>query len=1039
MRKALKLFTFVAFTFLLFLVVAATAFYHLIRVGEFRRFLVSEIEQNTELKVRLGEADLEIGRILGIGFRDVAISEPDGTQPAITAERITARVALLPLLQRRIIFYEILLQKPTAHMARDKEGTVPLLDRLFNLPLLKRNETQFGIDLRALKIVGGAVDFQDHFIEGPPATTRLRDVELKLERMRGQALREFFQRLVRGRPKQPQGPALEFDLNTSVERDGQETHLHAVGTMVFPSDKLEFQKAWWNVKTQVTAMPVPMLQAFAGARLPLKSVNGSLDSRLQMEGNPNERLHLQGELAFKGLAVDAPEIFSVPLHPGAGRLDMDVNWQPQQWEISRLELRSNEVTFALRGGLRQTPNHENHLQLNMTAASLPVATIKKYLPTELLAWPPLASVAAALREGELELNKAGVNATLAELSRMAKTGFDERVWFDGELHNVGLNLTGGYLPVRKVQGRITLERGLLLFRNLNGDYGQSHFTDIDGSYRLSEAGRDALQFRVRGEMDLTELHEQLKQGILSAQLAKMASSIQEVGIREVGGKGKLDVAVTKAVEAAPQVEGNIVLDGARLQFDGFSLSEIKGDVDFTPTGIKTEKMRALISGSPIQIQLTLKDYGADNGSFDLAADSTGIRAGIVTRLLLDSGSLKDPGIVRGSVHYQGPIASKEGRKFTGSLDLTNVQLRAKPLLQPFRELNGRIRIDEAGVDFQNMRGLLAGAPASFNGRWRYAQKPQLLFDFAAPNLDVIYLLSQIDPEATDFYANLEAQGKMTIAKGQIKGFEFSDFSSAVGIDHRVWRFSNPTMRSAGGSVQGEATIVDKPGMPHFSLGPKIQDVPVQSFLRWFDIVNSEIMGKVNFTGHVDTMGDNGTERKKNLNGAFALRIEDGTIHRLRVVVQLLNLLDLSRWFTFKLPDLNKEGIRFRRISGDFKVTKGVYATENLLVDSDDLRMTGSGKIDVPGDEIDFVVAVRPFAGIDTGLNYIPLIGTGIAAIKNSFLVASFHIKGSIEDPTITPAPLGTLSEWFWGVLGIPKKIISLPGAENQAPSNTPPK
>ena len=88
-------------------------------------------------------------------------------------------------------------------------------------------------------------------------------------------------------------------------------------------------------------------------------------------------------------------------------------------------------------------------------------------------------------------------------------------------------------------------------------------------------------------------------------------------------------------------------------------------------------------------------------------------------------------------------------------------------------------------------------------------------------------------------------------------------------------------------------------------------------------------------------------------------------------------------------------------------------------------MTGTGKIDVPKDEIEFLVAVRPFAGIDSVIHHIPLLGRGIAAIKNSFLVASFNIKGSIEDPTITPAPLGTLSEWFWGVLGIPKNIIGL--------------
>jgi uncharacterized protein YhdP len=1023
MKKAFKLLAFAAFTFLLFLVVSAAAFYHLISVGEFRRFLISEIEQNTELKVGLGEAELQMGRILGIAFRDVAISEPDAPQPAITAERITARVALLPLFRRRIVFYEVYLQKPIARVERNKEGKLPLIDRLLNLSFLKSDDAQFGFDLRQIKIVGGEIDLQDHFREGPPVTTYLRELDLKVGRIRGKALREFFQKVVRAKRGQLHGTALQFDLNTGVARDGQATRLRAQGTMVFPGDKLEIEKAWWNAKMQVTGMPAPMVQSFAAGRLPVQSARGSMDSSMQVEGNPNERLHLQGEIVFKEVSVDAPEVFPAPLDPGDGRIAFEFYWQPKQWEFPRFELRSKDLKLALRAIVRAAGDRGNHLQLSLTSAPLPILIIRKYLPTKWLAWPQLDGL--VFQEGELQIVKAGVNADLSELSGMVKTGFDERIWFDGEVRHLGMSLAAGYLPLRRVQGRIALEKGVLSFKSLSGDYGQSHFTNVDGSYRFSPAGRSVLEVRARGEVDLAELREQAKQGVLAAQLAKVASSVQEIG-----GKGRLDVAVTKAAEAAPQVEGAIVLDGAHLQLEGVSLSEIRGELAVTPAEIKAERVRALIAGSPVQMQLTLKDYAADNGSFDFAADSTGIRAGIVTRLLLDSGSLQDPGIVRGSIHYQGPLASREGRKFTGNLDLTNVQLMPRPLLQPLRELNGKIKIDEAGIDFQNLKGLLVGSPASFNGRWRFAQKPQLLFDFAAPNLDVIYLLSQIDPEATDFYANLEAEGKMTIAKGRIKGFEFSDFNSAVGIYHRVWRFSNPTMQSAGGSVQGEATIVDKPDLLSFSLEPKIQGVPVPSFLRWFDISNSEITGKVNLTGHVDTMGKSGTERKKNLNGTFNLKIEDGTIRRLRVVVQLLNLLDLSRWFTFRLPDLNKEGIRFRRISGDFKVTKGVYATENLLVDSDDLRITGSGKIDVPGDEIDFVVAVRPFAGIDTGLNYIPLIGTGIAAIKNSFLVASFNIKGSIEDPTITPAPLGTLSEWFWGVLGIPKKIISFPGAEN---------
>jgi uncharacterized protein YhdP len=211
--------------------------------------------------------------------------------------------------------------------------------------------------------------------------------------------------------------------------------------------------------------------------------------------------------------------------------------------------------------------------------------------------------------------------------------------------------------------------------------------------------------------------------------------------------------------------------------------------------------------------------------------------------------------------------------------------------------------------------------------------------------------------------------------------------------------------------------------------PKIQAVPIQVFLKWFDIANTEMTGRVNLTGKIETIGKNDRERKRNLNGAFNLRIEDGTINRMRIVVQILNLLDLSRWFTLQLPDLTKQGIRFRTITGDFKVNQGIYVTENLVVDSNDLRMTGVGKIDVPKDELDFVIAVRPFAGIDTALNYIPLLGRSVAAIKNSFLVASFNLKGPIDNPTITPAPLGTLAEWFWGVLGIPKGIIGLSEGE----------
>ena len=302
----------------------------------------------------------------------------------------------------------------------------------------------------------------------------------------------------------------------------------------------------------------------------------------------------------------------------------------------------------------------------------------------------------------------------------------------------------------------------------------------------------------------------------------------------------------------------------------------------------------------------------------------------------------------------------------------------------------------------------------------------------------MFPISQIDEESGDWYDHLQAEGKINIAKGKYEGFEFTGLKSDLRLDRRVWHLSNFAAQSTGGTVNGVGTITDKPDMLGFSVEPTVEKVPVKGFLSWFDIGTTEITGKVNLSGKLESVGKTGIERKKNLGGAFRLRIEDGTVRRMRLGQGFPGLLrdpdDLSRWFTLQMPDINKEGIHFRAITGDFKVAAGVYSTDNLLVDSSDLRMTGAGTIDVPNDNINFVVAVRPFPGIDTAINFIPLIGRGIAAIKNSFLVASFSIRGSIGDPTITPAPLSTLSEVFFGVLGIPKKMIGLSGDKPPEPT-----
>ena len=1021
MRKILKLLAFSAFTVVLFLIVLALAFYHLVHVGEFRRFIVAEVEQHTGLKIDLGEAQLEIGRILGIAFHNVALSETDAGLPAITVQRLTARVALLPLFERKLIFDEIRLQRPVAHLLRDRDGRIPLLEKLLNLPFLKHQNADFSMDLRAIRIKQGQFELITPAADGAKSALRLRDTDADIFRIRAEPVRQLMAALMKTQRGEPPGPALEFSLTGAVERDGEQTRLKADGKMFFAASGVELDKAWWNADVQLVDVPAGFLQQLAGPDFGIKSLGGHVAQRLHVVGNAAQRTQVRGDIEFRQLVVEAPGAFANPLRLGDGRSEFTLDCRPERCEITRLFFRSKEAQFSLQGTVREPHGKDPQYQLILSGLTAPLRVVRDFLPLPLVNSPELERWAALFQEGEVRVTRAGINASLSQIRRMAQSGFDDHVWFDAQLRGAaGTPRFEGALPFSDLDAQLGLNAGLFTIRNLKARYGESRITNLDGTIAgpLTSPGR--FEVRARGDLDLAELQQQLKLGSMPAQFNRLAAFAQQVA-----GNGRIDMTLRRRGDAPLEWEGALALENARLRLGGFALSEIRGNLSFTPREIKGEKIRAVLAAAPLQLQLTLKDYTGAGGTFDLAVDSTGIKAGVVSQLLLSTGSLEDPGIVRGSVRYHGALEASDGRSLTGNLDLANVQIAVRPLLQPLRDLNGRVKIDEDGIDFQNMRGLISGLPASFSGRWRYGQKPQLLFDFAAPRLDINYLLSQIDTESSEFYGNLQAVGKITLGSGRLRGFEFADFRSDVVIDRRVWRFTNPTMRSAGGFIRGTASLTDKPDFLEFTVAPTVQGVPVQSFLNWFEMSTGEMTGKVNFTGNVESSGKNGPERKRNLQGAFSLTIEDGTLHRLRIIVQILNLLDLSRWFTFKMPDLGKQGIRFRKITGDFTITNGVYATQNLIVDSDDLRMTGEGRIDVPNDDIDFLVAVRPFAGIDTVISYIPLIGRSIAAIKNSFLVASFKIKGPIDNPAITPAPLSTLSEVVLGVLGIPRNIIGV--------------
>lgn len=1025
MTKIFKIVSLVGITLVLFFGVVTLAFYHLIQAGELRRFLISEVERQTQLKVTVGEAELEMGRVVGISFQDFVLFEPGHTSPAIKAQKVLIRVALLPLLERRVVFYELRFYRPTLQVARDERGKISLLDLVVNLPFLKQEELQFTFDLREIKVEKGQVTFLDRREEGGPSVTTFREIDLNLRRVLAKALpqsegRGPIQAATRGEAEQ----ALEFGLKTAIERDGKSAGLTSKGKVLFPQGEFQLRQAWFDADIHAEAFPASLFWDYYGHFLPVKAVHGTLDSRLRWQGSLAQRVHLKGEIGFKRLEVDAPDIFSSVVAPGDGRLDLEVERVPQEIRFPRLDLRSKEITFSAQGSLRSLGEKDPYLEVHLTTPFVPLLTGRRYIPLGILKSPKWEYLVRAVNQGELRLIKAGIAGRLSEIRRLFEPGFENHIWLDAEVREAGGNLTGDrYLPVRGVSGRVVLEKGILYYKGLKGTYGLSRLAEIEGSHKGVLSGRGHLELRVRGEMDLGELREQLTLDLFSSHVPKITARLQELS-----GIGKFGIFLRKEFGSSYHFEGQLSLENARLRIGDLSLTQVKGDLFFSPEEIRLERVTALLADSPLRVRGTISYYLSERSSFDVAVDSSGVKAGVVTRLLLSLGSPQDPGTVRGTIRYRGSLTSSEERNLSGSLELIGVQLPLKLFSQPLREMTGRVRFDGKGIDFQGIKGQVLGSGFDFSGQWRYSEKPQLTFTFISPEMNLGRLFSQNNLGSDDWFDRLQAKGRISIHKGSFEGFDFSDLRTDLLLDKRLWRLDNFSARSLGGTVQGSAYFYDYPEGFRFSIEPKVQGVPMPGFLGWFDMGTSEITGKVNLTGKLESSGATRAERKRNLTGNFQLEIKDGVAKRLRLLVRILNLMDLTRWFSFEVPDLNQKGIRFRSVTGDFNVTKGVYSTENFLVDSDDIWITGAGQYDGPSDVIDAVVALRPFPRVNSVVSYIPLIGPGIAGIKDTIMVASFRVQGPVGDATITPAPLSTLSEFFFSALKIPQKLIPIPGA-----------
>jgi uncharacterized protein YhdP len=290
----------------------------------------------------------------------------------------------------------------------------------------------------------------------------------------------------------------------------------------------------------------------------------------------------------------------------------------------------------------------------------------------------------------------------------------------------------------------------------------------------------------------------------------------------------------------------------------------------------------------------------------------------------------------------------------------------------------------------------------------------------------------------DWLSTWSVDGRVEIAQGSYKGLPFGGLKLGIKtVDERL--VLQPLQFEAlGGDVWGEAWIEPTERGIRFETKPRLSNMEAKSFLGAILQKGKEDETVISGRVHVSKVelrgeGDQFSEIKETLNGSLKFELEGGAIERANILSKIFSLLNITQYFKGRLPDLKTRGLPFYRILADVHVENGVASTDDLLVDSEAMRITAFGKVDLVRNLIDARIGVHPLITVDAVLSNVPVAGYILTGKDKAFVSFVYEVSGSLDHPKIEAIPVKSLGERF---LGIIQRILETPARPFQKPSSS---
>ncbi len=992
-------------------------------------------------------------------FKKIMIMEKDGSAPFLTAEKLTFRIALLPLLDKQLVLRGISLEKPSVVLTRDSGGVFNISD------LLEEKGGEAPLQISGIRVRDGKLRFSDRGTGPGEIVTTLDGIDLSINHF-------------------ARGKTTDFTLSASVLQGNQPGEVRLKGKLTPAAAGKPLLETSFEGSVEAKNLVADHFWDYYARYVPFRKVLGRLEMDTTFKGKLTE-FSSEGSMKISGLRFDYPQIFHAVLTPKNLSFKYAMDLTPRDIKVTSLNL--NVDALNVRGSclLKDIGSGDIFIEARAKTSFFRLEDFAGYIPYGVIADDASHYIEEHIKGGTYQLEQGSLIGRVSQIVHMEK-GTNYNVLSIKGTVDKGLVSYGPEVPTfNGIKGHLAMQGKDFILSGMQGNFGGSPFT-LEG--RITDYPLNipcGYPFTMTMKPRPAELF-----WLLGQDKRKFAGFSGDSTLTLQGSGPTAGYALSGSwdLSSAAYFYRDLVVKQAG-QTNHLFFQSLLNDKGAKISSFRIDMMPLMVSGSA--------EYQSDNKrplSFTVRSNAFPIQ-GVADRFPRLA-KYQPAGKVHLSLHGTGGGEGEEGPLLGGEITLAGASFKPTESIKALTNINGTVGFNGESLKTSNLTAHLGSSTFTGSGALTGFAKPIVLLDFSSPSVDLADLglhspeqkklaveqvkgslsyqddtlsikslsgrinrsvirvsgtvgdirnpkvelnldADYLDMEDVALLAGLEREtpvkeggagrssfhATVNAEAGRFHQVEFKKLHSDVHLDQKILYVEGAKCNVLGGQFAGSGRVdFGMTGGPRYQTTLQLKNISAAQLLQIFG-TKKELTGTMSIEGDLIAKGNTLNEVKATSLGNLRLHCEKGTLNKFSLLSKLFSILNVSQLFTFKLPDMVSNGMPYNEINATFSLRDGLVTTDDLFIDSSAMNITIVGEFDLVKEQMKATVGVKPLQTIDKVVSHIPFVGWVLTGKNKSLITTYFQATGSLDNPEVKSIAAQSMAK---GVFNIFKRLFSLP-------------